>query len=67
MVNKLVVFTLAMIVLPLALFFAIRSMGVPPVWAGAVAAGMANVVLVAFIVVAFSEETPEKESEKKQQ
>lgn len=67
MVNKLVVFTLAMIVLPLALFFALRSVGVAPVWAGAVAAAMANVVLVAFIVVAFSEEVPESGSEKKQQ
>lgn len=67
-VNKLVITSVAMLVAPLALFFILQNVfGASLVVSGGVAAAVANVVLIAFIVAAFKEETNPVVDDKKTQ
>ncbi|KAF2858795.1 hypothetical protein K470DRAFT_200019, partial [Piedraia hortae CBS 480.64] len=61
-IYKLLGFSLAMVTLPIASYFlTVNSLfqAGNSTWAGALAAVMANVVLVAYIVVAFRENAAE--------
>ena len=63
--KKLVIATLAMVVLPVATFFAVKASHVKSnpesadMWGGFAAVVMANVVIVSYVVMAFNEPEPE--------
>lgn len=58
-VQTLAFFTAAMIVLPLLSFFALRHFKFNSLLCGGVAAGVANIVLIAYVAVAiFEKEDP---------
>lgn len=66
-ITKLIVFTAAMIFLPLITFFSLQQVVSSSVVSGILSAAMANLVLLAYIALAFSEEAPpidEKSSKK---
>lgn len=58
-VRKLMLFTAAMVFLPLATFFACQYLLFSPLVSGGAAAAAANVVLIAYIVAAFAETIPD--------
>lgn len=58
-VKKLLLFSLAMVVLPLLSFFVVRGIGASAVWSGGAAALVANLVLVGYVIVAFTEDLSE--------
>lgn len=58
-VKKLLIFSLAMIILPLLSFFVVRALGASSVWSGGIAALVANLVLVGYVIVAFTEDLSE--------
>ncbi|KAI4598572.1 hypothetical protein LQW54_003641 [Pestalotiopsis sp. IQ-011] len=60
-IVKLLAFTLAMIVVPIGSYYAT----VNTLFRGALAAIMANVVLIAYVVVAYNEDQSEQLDEKK--
>lgn len=55
-VQKLIAFSVAMIILPLTTFFLFQGLGAGPIWSGGVAALVANIVLIGYVVVAFTED-----------
>lgn len=65
-ILKLLGFTLAMIVAPIGSYFATVDalFGGNSTYAGALAAIIANVVLIAYIVVAFTEDLAEQDANK---
>lgn len=64
-VRKLLYFTAAMVFLPLVTFFTVQYVfNANSIVSGGSAAAAANAVLIAYIVVAFSEDTSEEISEK---
>lgn len=63
--RKLLIFTAAMVFLPLITFFTVQYLiSGNPLVSGGSAAVAANAVLIAYIVVAFTEDTSEDSSEK---
>ncbi|RKP29044.1 hypothetical protein METBISCDRAFT_19603 [Metschnikowia bicuspidata] len=60
-------FTIAMVFLPLITFFTCQYLFSSPLLSGGAAAAAANVVLIAYIVAAFSESTPKEDELKKNQ
>lgn len=61
-VKKLLFFTALMIIAPLSTFFITDALFDNSIASGGLAALMANVVMMAYVYVAFSEDdTPEKE------
>ncbi|KAK3942709.1 vacuolar ATPase assembly integral membrane protein VMA21 [Diplogelasinospora grovesii] len=67
-IMKLLAFTLAMLVLPIgSYFFTVdRVFNGNSTFAGALAAIMANVVLIGYIVVAMAEDKSDQEQEKRE-
>lgn len=61
-VRKLIYFSLAMIVLPLCTFFVCNGMGLSSIWSGGAAALVANVVLIGYVIVAFTEDMGDTQS-----
>lgn len=68
-IRNLVGFTAAMITAPLSSYFLVLKTSGSATWAGALAAVVANVVLVGYIIVAYNEDVAERggEGEKKGQ
>ncbi|CCK68546.1 Vma21p KNAG_0B00990 [Huiozyma naganishii CBS 8797] len=64
-IRKLMGFTIAMVFLPLLTFFVVRYFVQNTIVSGGLAAAMANVVLVAYIIVAFNEDTSNEKEAKK--
>lgn len=66
-VNKLVFFTAAMIIMPLTTFFFIQYLSSNnSILSGGLAALVANIVLIGYVVAAYVEEIPSKEQKKEQ-
>ncbi|KAK5778355.1 Vma21p PWA37_000395 [Arxiozyma heterogenica] len=65
-IKKLVIATFCMIALPLVTFFISNSYISNSIISGGLAALVANVVLIAFIIVAFTEDIKVESNEKKQ-
>ncbi|CEP60590.1 Vma21p LALA0_S01e14378g [Lachancea lanzarotensis] len=63
-VQKLMFFTAAMVILPVLSFFLVQQVTSNTLISGGLAALAANLVLVAYVVMAFSEDTGTEESEK---
>ena len=64
-IKKLIIATFCMVVLPLLTFFTTTSLGFSSIASGGLAALAANVVLIAFIVVAFTDDIQVEGDEKK--
>ncbi|KAI6800175.1 hypothetical protein KC363_g833 [Hortaea werneckii] len=64
-IAKLLGFTFAMVTLPLGSYFASVNMifGGNSTYAGALAALMANVVLIGYVIVAFQDDQSEREAD----
>jgi vacuolar ATPase assembly integral membrane protein VMA21 len=54
--RKFIIFTILMIVVPMAAFYLMDYYSGNLTWAGIVSAISANLVLISFIIMAFSEE-----------
>lgn len=66
-VNKLVFFTAAMIIMPLTTFFFVQYLSSSnSILSGGLAALVANIVLIGYVVAAYVEEIPSKEQKKEQ-
>lgn len=57
-IEKLVGFSAAMIILPVVTFFLVASVTDNAIWSGGLAALVANIVLIGFVVMAFTEDIP---------
>lgn len=64
--RKLIMFTAAMILGPLVAFFLMQSIFSNPLVSGGTAAVVANVVLIAYVYVAFNEEITVEEQRKQE-
>lgn len=60
-IRNLVGFTAAMITAPLSSYFLVLKMSGSTTWSGALAALVANVVLIGYIVVAYQEDVAERD------
>ena len=61
MVQKLMFFTAAMVILPILAFFLVQQVTSNTLVSGGLAALAANLVLIAYVVMAFSEDTASDE------
>lgn len=66
-VQKLMGYTIAMVSLPLVTFFVIQQFTSNTLISGGLAAAMANIVLIAYVISAFSEDTTDYDKETKKQ
>lgn len=64
-INKLIFFTGAMIIFPITAFFLLQYLFNNTLVSGGLSALIANVVLIGFIIVAFTEEIPKEGEESK--
>ncbi|KAH3900863.1 Vma21p SCDLUD_002318 [Saccharomycodes ludwigii] len=62
-INKLMFFTAAMVIFPLVTFFATQYYTTNTIVSGGLAALAANIVLVSYCVVAFTEKLPSADGE----
>lgn len=65
-IQKLMFFTAAMVVLPVLTFFLVQQSTDNTLVSGGLAALMANVVLIAYVVMAFTEDTKSEDEVKKE-
>lgn len=65
-IQKLMFFTAAMVVLPVLTFFLVQQRTDNTLVSGGLAALMANVVLIAYVVMAFTEDTKSEDEVKKE-
>lgn len=67
-INKLIFYTAAMICAPLMTFFILSKIfNVGNFWSGLNSALMANVVLIGYVITAFTEDLSTEQKEKKNQ
>lgn len=65
-IQKLMFFTVAMVALPLLTFFGVQQYTTNTLISGGLAAAMANIVLVGYVIAAFTEDTSKLEEAKKE-
>ncbi|QLG71572.1 hypothetical protein HG535_0B06160 [Zygotorulaspora mrakii] len=66
-IQKLIFFTVAMVIFPLSTFFVMHNYTNNNILSGGLAAGAANLVLIGYIVAAFledSDSSPKKDGKK---
>lgn len=62
-IQKLIFFTIAMVILPLSTFFGVHNYTNNNILSGGLAAAVANIVLFGYVVAAFREDTEPLSSE----
>ncbi|CCH60068.1 hypothetical protein TBLA_0C02590 [Henningerozyma blattae CBS 6284] len=64
-IRKLMFFTIAMVAFPLITFFLVQQMTDNTIVSGGIAAAAANIVLIGYVIVAFTEDTTKLQIDEK--